>query len=148
MIVLKDDSVNVAFMVKDKLIIDGRRYGTADLNKLPVHLRPQNTCTRVTDKHVFFSGRDSPLSNFHASPFTTDGKTFNCMEQYLSYKKAELFKDEDSANQILNETDPGVIKQLGQKVKNFEPRVWHMAKSEIGENSIRCKFEQNANMKD
>ena len=70
------------------------------------------------------------------------------MEQYLSFRKAELFKDKDSCDKIMEETDPVTIKQLGKNVTNFKTSVWNMAKSDIAEEGLGYKFDQNPDMKE
>ena len=36
----------------------------------------------------------------------------------------ELFNDDQVANKILESTDPKVQKELGRRVRNFDPSVW------------------------
>ena len=103
---------------------------------------------RFSENHVLFSGRESVLSNFHESPFTAGGRKFSSMEQYLCFKKADLFNDRDISERIMRESDPGKIKQLGKQVKHFDAKVWHNAKSDIGEEGLKCKFDQNPGMKE
>ena len=56
------------------------------------------------------------LSNWYLSDFTINGITFTSMEQYMMYKKATCFNDEDIAKQILEEKDVAKIKELGRLV--------------------------------
>lgn len=40
------------------------------------------------------------LSNWFLSSFILEGRTFSSLEQYMMWSKANLFKDEESANKI------------------------------------------------
>jgi ribA/ribD-fused uncharacterized protein len=53
----------------------------------------------ITDKYVFFWG--GVCSQWHASEFEIDGQKYTCAEQYMMYKKALLFEDEEVANAIM-----------------------------------------------
>lgn len=37
------------------------------------------------------------FSNFYPAPFVIEGLGFSCVEQYMMYKKAELFDDKDKS---------------------------------------------------
>lgn len=57
--------------------------------------------------------------------------------------KAELFRDQESREKILNCTDPKQIKALGRKVCGFKQEVWDKFKYSIVLNGNWCKFSQN-----
>ena len=40
------------------------------------------------------------LSNWYLSEFSIDGLVFSSMEQYMMYKKAELFRDQEIGKKI------------------------------------------------
>lgn len=56
------------------------------------------------------------LSNWYLSKYTEDGIRFSSMEQYMMHKKAEYFKDEIIAAEILNANDVAYIKTLGRSM--------------------------------
>lgn len=93
---------------------------------------------------LFWSGF---LSNWHISPFRLDGMDFTCVEQYMMYKKAMLFKDQESADEIMRITNPRTIKRIGRSVKNFDPKIWNALKFEIVFNGCLAKFSQNEHLK-
>lgn len=45
-------------------------------------------------------------SQFYKSPFMIDGIEFNCAEQWMHWKKAILFGDQEVAQQILKAKSP------------------------------------------
>ena len=107
------------------------------------------------DTPVFFWGHSernqfSFLSNWYPSNFIIDEITFNCVEQYMMYKKAQLFKDERIAINIINlsNTEQRKIKSYGRKVKNFNQSVWDEHKYLIVKNGLILKFSQNTDLAD
>lgn len=54
------------------------------------------------------------LSNWYASEFMIEGKTFSSMEQFMMHQKALLFNDQQVAKQIMETNDPSIIKALGR----------------------------------
>lgn len=126
-----------------KLKINSESFTVKDLDKLPAALKPDAICHRENDKTLLFWGKESPYSNFYPSPFSFDGKIFNCVEQFLCYSKAVFFKDQSSADAILQENNPAKQKDLGRKVKNFNRATWKIAAEEIMETGIKEKFDQN-----
>jgi len=98
---------------------------------------------RRTASHVYFVG--GPLSQWYASPFEAEildaGKhKFSCCEQYMMAGKALTFGDEDVFNAIMLETNPKVQKDLGRKVRNFDPAIWNEIAREIVYDGNIAKF--------
>jgi len=62
--------------------------------------------------------------------------------------KARIFKDEEVKKEIMNTSDPKLMKALGRKVRNFDPQVWDKAKYSIVLNGNYYKFTQNKEMMD
>ena len=83
------------------------------------------------------------LSNWYLSDFTIDGITFSSMEQYMMYKKAVLFHDDEAAVRISQTNDVAEIKALGRSVKNFEEKLWREVRTEIVHRGVFAKFDQN-----
>ena len=73
---------------------------------------------RVTDKHVLFWGEE--FSNFHPAPIHYEENGikyfFPTSEHMFMWQKARHFKDEISANAILNVEHPRDAKKIGRKV--------------------------------
>lgn len=78
-----------------------------------------------------------------------DGKSLwycNCAEQWMMAAKAALFNDEESFYDIMRESNPKEQKNLGRKVKNFDPDVWEKEKYNIVLAGNKWKFKQNQHL--
>lgn len=73
-----------------------------------------------------------------------DDIKFNCAEQAMMYRKAELFNDTDIMKKILNSNHPKEQKALGRNVRNFDADVWNNAAKNIAYNNNILKFSQNS----
>lgn len=99
---------------------------------------------------VFFHLIDEPngyLSNWYPSEFVISGRKFNCVEQYMMWKKAELFGDLETAERILKESNPAKIKKLGREVKGYVDSKWAAVRYDIVRDALLAKFEQNEELK-
>ena len=83
------------------------------------------------------------LSQWQRAHFTVDGVEFNCAEQYMMYRKANLFGDEHMAGKILAATKPFDHKRMGQQVQGFDHDTWVEARIGIVLTGNRAKFGQN-----
>lgn len=95
----------------------------------------------ITDKYVFFWG--GVCSQWYPSQFEINEQKFNCAEQYMMYKKALLFEDEDVANAIMATLNPREQKALGRKVRGFDKDVWEVECKEYVYEANYAKFTQN-----
>lgn len=86
------------------------------------------------------------LSNWYPSKFEVDGITFTSMEQYMMYKKAIYFKDEEIAQKMLATNSPEEIKALGRLVKNFDGRLWKGICQMVVYEGLKQKFLQNEDL--
>lgn len=78
----------------------------------------------------------------------TEGKVYNCCEQYMMFKKAELFKDFAIAKQILEEKDPASQQKLGRQISGFLPDIWDENKIAIVWYGNYLKFSQHEDLKE
>ncbi|ETO28919.1 hypothetical protein RFI_08210 [Reticulomyxa filosa] len=101
---------------------------------------------RVTDKYVlFYSGE---FSQFHRSEMIIDKAKFFCAEQYMMSAKAQLFKDQQSYEYIVNQCKtPPQCKNAGRKVKNFDETVWNKHREDIVFKGNYEKFKQNEKLR-
>jgi len=98
----------------------------------------------VYDKHVAFWG--SEFSNFYPCKFTYLGKEFKSSEQAFMYEKALFFKDNKTAELILNANTPKEAKALGRQVANYDDEIWAEAREDIMYNVVLAKFTQNSEL--
>ena len=61
-------------------------------------------------------------------------------------QKACLLEDEEIAKEIMNTSDPKLMKALGRRVRNFDSEVWDKVKYSIVLNGNYYKFTQNKAM--
>ena len=64
-----------------------------------------------------FAGQSAYLSNFDPCDMEYNGITYSCAEQAYQHTKAKVAGDENTAEQIMNVTNPLKIKRLGDTVK-------------------------------
>ncbi len=65
------------------------------------------------------------LSNWYPSVLSIDGIIFFSLEQYMMYKKAICFHDDDIAAKILKTDDVAYIKDLGRQVSGYDDNIWN-----------------------
>lgn len=94
------------------------------------------------DNVYFKSGRYSQW--YLDAPFTDcDGKSYNCNEQYMMAKKAEIFNDKETHDLIMATKEPKEQKKLGRSVKNFNEDEWNKVADSVVYNANLLKFTQN-----
>lgn len=76
-----------------------------------------------------------------------DGRRFVKAEQAMMYFKAILFADDDTAELIMEATDPGRQKALGRRVRNFSDTIWNENKYQIVYRINLPKFSQNKGLR-
>lgn len=99
-----------------------------------------NTLQKYNQYTFFWSG---PFSNWTESPFILDDQEYNCVEQYMMNKKALMFGDFDTANEIMKTHNPKEQKAWGRKVRNFEMHKWAAVARDIVFRGCLAKFIHN-----
>ena len=139
-----------AKLVKDKLIVDGTVYSAADVTSgnVPEMLKPRNVFEKKTEdgQHYLFASRHSPFSNWHDAPFTLNGVTYTCSEQYYLSKMAQASNDTKRAQGIMETAEPSTMKRIARKIKVNES-MWKKERDEHMKAAISAKFAQNDNLK-
>uniref|UniRef100_A0A914XL77 NADAR domain-containing protein n=1 Tax=Plectus sambesii TaxID=2011161 RepID=A0A914XL77_9BILA len=100
-----------------------------------------------SESFTLFYGHVPVFSNFHPSPFTVDGVSFSCGEQFFHHAKAVHFKDDEHAAMILATDEPRLHKQLGRKVEHFVPQEWNDVCLDVMKRGSFAKYEQNDDMR-
>jgi ribA/ribD-fused uncharacterized protein len=140
----------LAFLNVDTLTIDGKRYTSNDLGKLPTDLDPAKIATKeVGDNMLVFFGGQSPLSNFHKSNFVVNGIEYDCNERFYVHSKAEFADDPAALAAVMKVETPQEIKRISNGLnKNINVKVW-MAQSanKVMMEGVKAKFCQNAHLK-
>lgn len=107
-------------------------------------------------EYLFFWGHTPPkdgstdkscFSQWFPAPFTVNGIEYLTAEHWMMWKKAILFGDKETAGEIVKTEKPAIAKELGRKVRNFDPAVWSAACFDIVVEGNKHKFEQHENMK-
>tara|TARA_B100001057_G_C22828322_1_gene942332 strand:- start:132 stop:635 length:504 start_codon:yes stop_codon:yes gene_type:complete len=71
------------------------------------------------------------------------GFLYQNTEQYMMAKKAELFDDKITHEQIMSNPNPKTCKNLGRRVKGFNNSIWDKNKYQIVLEGCFLKFSQN-----
>lgn len=110
---------------------------------------------RTTDTHVYFWGGE--FSNFHPCkfgliPWEPDvnmelDDSYKSSEQAYMAAKAVFFGDFLIFNEILKAQSPREAKDLGRKVRGFNPVVWDIMKFSYMVFVNYCKYSQNPELK-
>jgi ribA/ribD-fused uncharacterized protein len=77
---------------------------------------------KITDKYVFFW--NDLCSNFEFVDIEHKGNVFPTTEHAFMWEKAMFFGDKQIANELLTCKLPGLAKNLGRQVKNFDAGKW------------------------
>lgn len=93
--------------------------------------------------HLFWKG---PLSQWHRSSFTINGRKYNCCEQFMMSQKAILFADHETFDLIMESDSPSEQKKLGRQVKNFVERDWNAIAKSVVYGGNYAKFTQNPDL--
>lgn len=97
-------------------------------------------------KYTFFWKTESPFSNWHHAEFIIDGVKFKNTEAHMMWKKAMLFGDTDTAEDILKAKHPRDCKAFGRKVKGFDKKIWEDNCKQFVYDGNYAKFTQNPSM--
>lgn len=95
--------------------------------------------------YVFFLR--SWLSNWTRSPFTIDGVTYSCVEQYMMAEKARLFGDSTTEAAILATDSPREQKDLGRRVRGYDEPRWAAVRRAVVLRATLEKYRQNPELK-
>lgn len=92
------------------------------------------------DMILFYGG---VFSQWYPARFAIDGVAYNCAEQYMMAKKAELFQDHEALTKIMASRNPATQKAIGRKVKGFNPEQWGFVSRDVVLRGSLAKFSQN-----
>jgi ribA/ribD-fused uncharacterized protein len=95
---------------------------------------------------VYFWGHSNEfgfMSNWYPCLFTIGSWDFNCVEQYMMFRKAMVFGDQQTAMKVMAATEPREHKKLGREVKGFDAAKWDAVKVNVVMMGVAAKFAQN-----
>ena len=130
-------------MELDKLVIDGKCYGTGDLDKLPQSISPVNISTKSNEHTVGFFGELCPFSNFYPVKFNHQGQSYHSSKQFIQYTKAKYCNDQETVERIMNTHSALACKQLGYTVQTYNHQSRIDSIEALCRSGIRAKFEQH-----
>ncbi|RKP51585.1 NADAR family protein [Cohnella endophytica] len=88
----------------------------------------------------------SCLSQWWLCPFTIDGITYSCAEQYMMAEKARLFHDDKNLANIMSAKTPKEMKEFGRAVSGFDRVLWERQSYEVVKKGNYAKFSQNPDL--
>lgn len=88
------------------------------------------------------------LSNWYPSHFTLDGIVFSGVEQFMMYRKAVCFGDNNVAAQILHTNDVAHMKKLGRLVSGYDDNHWNGIRQIVVYEGLIAKFAQNSELRE
>ena len=102
----------------------------------------------------FWSHRRAPsgavtkncMSQWYEAEFAHNGSRYLTAEHFMMARKAELFGDLATRDQILLAQDPGKAKALGRGVKNFDDTIWLQHRWDIVVEANLLKFGQRSEL--
>lgn len=100
---------------------------------------------KITNKFVFFW--NGIYSQWHKANMTIDKIEYNSCEQYMMHQKALLFGDLETAELIMQESNPREQKRFGRMVKGFDKALWDKNSLAIVYAGNLAKFSQNQGLK-
>ena len=99
----------------------------------------------MSKMHLFYGG---PFSQWYSSKFIIESQVFTQAEQYMMFKKAELFGDEEMARRIMGTDSPRDQKAFGKLVAGFNKDTWEAVARDIVFRGNMAKFTQNPDLRD
>lgn len=106
---------------------------------------------QANNQFVFFWLPDEEngyLSQWYQAKMIIDGVEYANCEQYMMAKKALAMGDIEYYGEIMKETDPQTIKNLGRAIRGFDSEKWNQCKNKIIYDGNYAKFSQNDELKD
>ncbi len=146
---INEDKYVTGLRVLKRLELKGDTSDYENGNEETVVFDKMSIGNRVCDA-VYFHKIDEQngfLSNWYSSAFEIEEKKFTSVEQYIMYRKAEIFGDTEIADRILATDDPETQKALGRKARGYSGYVWDGIRQMVVYRGLMAKFSQNEDLK-
>ena len=100
-----------------------------------------NVGAKVSQKCFVVTNSRCPLSNWNQEyTFKVDGTEYSCIEQYITEEKAYNFGDTKAAQDVRQETDPRVMRRIGENIKGYNHREWNSVADAVMLKALVSKF--------
>ena len=100
--------------------------------------------TGLVERFTFFWRADSPFSQWHeGAPFVKHGLRFATAENWMMWRKAQLFGAPAELQAAILAAGAAEAKQLGRQVPGFVDAVWQVAARPLVAEGNYAKFTQN-----
>ena len=131
------------------LVIKGRNYTSNNLHTLPLEINGYSAMSRESQDEnvIWFFGELIPLSNFHPTPFTINGKNFHSTEQFIQQQKCVLFGDHETEKLIMSSESSLDCKILSKDIKQYNHERWKQNAKALCTPGILAKFKQNPTLR-
>lgn len=136
----------VAKLAGNKVIIDGRSYSSNELGLVPKDVTASLKQEKEIDDGIVYRGEYSTFSNFFPAPFSLDGISYAHVEQHYQSIKALHHNVPETADRIMNMSNPLRIKSLGDSIESDD--AWIKRRMLVLYDGVRAKFEQNLVLQD
>ena len=130
------------------LLIDGRRYGYGDVDRLPNGLTIEAAKTFPVDgeRGIGFQSKHSIFSNMSKCQIAYEGYDFNSAEEVYQYVKAKECGTRADVQSVLVADDAHKAKIAGNGVK--ESAAWHRKKVQVMKDILMLKVESDCGLKE
>ena len=131
------------------LVIKGRNYTSDNPHSLPLEINGYSAMSKENhDENVIgFYGELNPLSNFHLTPFTINGRSYHSSEQFIQQQKCVLFGNHDTEKLIISSESALDCKILSKDIKQYDHERWKQNAKASCTPGILAKFEQNPTLR-
>lgn len=130
----------------NKVTIDNKTYYSNEFSLIPNQITMELKQEREIDGGIIYRGDKSILSNFFPAPFIVDGIDYISAEQYYQHAKAIHHNKLQTADRIMQLSNPFRIKVLGDGIESNSS--WLSKRMSVLYDATRAKFEQNWPLQD
>ena len=142
-IIPQDEAGNVAPVNAPTGKSDRSCYACGKTDHISTTCPDNKGCKQTDDVFLMYSSK-CPLHVMNTEyPFKVDGNEYICIEQFVQNAKCLHFGDQRLAAQVCDETDPKIMRRIGEKIPGYVNSEWipHMPRI-LGE-AIYAKFHDS-----
>lgn len=131
-----------------KFHLEGRIFRADELEDLPFSIRPSTLATPRKGDTIIFFAKFSPLSNHYPSRFWNGSISYDSMEHYLPFSRAEIERREDLMTKAIQADSAVACKRLLNSMRSMpEEKKWEKERGKILYTGLYEKFTQNSTLK-